>query len=734
MTTNIYILHISLCIVLSGSFCASRAQTHDLDSLFNLYKSTSKKDIKLRENITRDLEVYTVTKPLETVKVVEQFLKETEKNGDIDIKIELTRLKANLAITQGKFDEGMALANKTIEAAGKRNLLLTLSKAYTAQGLAYYYQSKLPQAVESYNKGLKIAEQIGDQEHMHLVQNNLAGILIVQKDYTKAKYYLEKNLEYYKNFPSHTLLIVTLNNLGLIHEREKNTTKALEMFQKSANLKVTARVPHAAAQAYNNIGHCFSLLHQPDSAYYYFNKALETNASINNIRGMAVNKSNIANILFERKQYDKGKEYAQSAYQAGIDTKSLDVQKESAEHLLKIYTALHQADSALYYQKIYTTLADSISNEDNTRTVTKMEMQYDFDKKEAEYKHQQQLSLLSLQTQTLQNELNKSLLEKSRQEQQIQQAVLENQQLLNRENERKLSLATKEKTITLAENESLHQQNELAQLRMKQLWLFGLLLLMGISLLIFLWWNRTRIKQLRISNSLKEKETQELTQKHKITESELKAIRSQMNPHFIFNVFNSIEAYIVAQDTDKASDLIRKFAKLSRMILENSTQHLAVASREWTINQLYTEIEHTRFDESFKYDFTIEDKLDLEEIMLPPMIIQPLIENAIHHGIRHTGQAAPYLSVKIKKHLNQIEISVQDNGKGLHHTGQNESVPTYKKKSFGLSSIKERIDILNQADYGSTGRFEIIDLSTRGQKGTLAILTLPLIYVNEVLI
>ncbi len=689
-------------------------------------------NIKLRENIIMDLETYTVTKPLETVKIVEQFMKETEKNNDLNTMVELTRLKAVLAITQGEFDKGLALSNKVIEMATQRKLPLTLCKAYIARGLAYYYQSKFPQAVENYNKALKIAEQIDNQEQVHLVQNNLAGILIVLKDYTKAKYYLEKNLDYYKNIPRHTLLIVALSNLGLIYEKEKNVPQALKMFQRVAALEVISKVPHAAAQAYNNIGHCFTLLQQQDSAYYYYNKALETNASINNARGMAVNKSNIASILFQRKEYEKSKTYAMEAYQTGLSSKSLDVQKESAEQLLKIYTTLHQTDSALHYHDIYIALADSISNEDNTRTVTKMEMQYDFDKKEAEYKHQQELALLSLQTQTLQNELNKSLLEKSRQEQQIQQALLDNQQLANRENERKLSLANKEKTITLAENRSLHQQNELTQLRMKQLWLFGLLLLMAISLIIFLWWNRTRIKQLRISNSLKEKETQELTQKHKITESELKAIRSQMNPHFIFNVFNSIEAYIVAQDTDKASDLIRKFAKLSRMILENSTQHLALAAREWTINKLYTEIEHARFDESFAYNFTIESGLDLDEILLPPMMLQPLIENAIHHGIRHTGQALPYLSVKIKKQLNQIQITVQDNGKGLHSTDENVSMPVYKKKSFGLSSIKERIDILNQAGYDSIANFELIDLSAQGQRGTLAILSLPLIYVNEV--
>src|SRR5690606_20232183 len=295
------------------------------------------------------------------------------------------------------------------------------------------------------------------------------------------------------------------------------------------------------------------------------------------------------------KNYSEAEKLASEAYATGKEVKSIDVQKESADQLMKIYNYLYQPDAAQKYYQISNLLTDSISNQDNTRKLTRLQMQYDFDKKEEQYKHQQIVHNLNLQQQILLNELNQNELAKTQQEQKLQSAELENQKLQNAENTQKLKITTQEKALAENRNKSLQQENELAKLMLRQFWLYGFIGILIVGLLFFLLWNKNRLKQLKTENKLKEKEAEELLQKNKVTESELKAIRSQMNPHFIFNDHISNVAYIVESEHEMARSLVQKFAKLRRMILENSTQALSTLDSEWKVNKIYTDIEHIRF-------------------------------------------------------------------------------------------------------------------------------------------
>ena len=245
------------------------------------------------------------------------------------------------------------------------------------------------------------------------------------------------------------------------------------------------------------------------------------------------------------------------------------------------------------------------------------------------------------------------------------------------------------------------------------LW-FKLLSLTAVIALITLLVRR-RIKRIRTESLFKQK----------LVETELKAIRAQMNPHFIFNVLNSIESYVVENDSKSASLMIQKFAGLCRLVLESSTQSLVPADREWKAITLYTELEAVRFNNQFAFHFSYDDTIELHKLMVPPMLFQPLIENAIHHGLRNYPNNDGLVSIQLLRKNEKIVFVVTDNGIGLKATENQKINHLLKQKSLAIQSIRERIAAINTSTGTIAASFKITELTEEGQSGTVAELTLP---------
>ena len=204
-----------------------------------------------------------------------------------------------------------------------------------------------------------------------------------------------------------------------------------------------------------------------------------------------------------------------------------------------------------------------------------------------------------------------------------------------------------------------------------------------------------------------------------------------MNPHFIFNVLNSIESYVLENDSKTASRLVQKFATLSRLILENSTQSMVAAEREWKALKLYTELEAMRFNNQFSYSFYADPDLDLATLMLPPMLVQPLIENSIHHGLRNSLEEKSRVSVRLEQTDKEIFFMVDDTGIGMEEAEKFKTFSAIKSKSIGLNAIRERVEIINAMNKGNKAHFEIRKKTKEEGTGTIAILTLPKVIRNN---
>jgi len=175
-----------------------------------------------------------------------------------------------------------------------------------------------------------------------------------------------------------------------------------------------------------------------------------------------------------------------------------------------------------------------------------------------------------------------------------------------------------------------------------------------------------------------------------VSDTELKALRSQMNPHFIFNSLNSIGDYILKNDNKSAQDYLVKFAKLMRNVLENSEHKEIPLSEELKFIELYLQVETKRLPGKFSYIINVENELDTENTLVPPLILQPFIENSIWHGFKEKeNQGNIVIDFKIKNDM--LLCSVDDNGVG---SNKNEAVSN--KKSLGIAITENRIKILNK--------------------------------------
>ena len=205
--------------------------------------------------------------------------------------------------------------------------------------------------------------------------------------------------------------------------------------------------------------------------------------------------------------------------------------------------------------------------------------------------------------------------------------------------------------------------------------------------------------------------------KQQLSELEMKALRAQMNPHFIFNSLNSIQECIVSKDTDAAYTYLAQFSKLVRRVLENSGKATVTLKEELELMQWYLSLEQLRFTEEFKFD--IENNCKNPQIEIPSMIIQPFIENALWHGLAHK-RGEKILHLKVDEENNGIKITITDNGIGRKASALLSRRPD--KQSMGLAITRERLQ-----NYSAASSVEINDLMDENgiATGTSIIIHLP---------
>ena len=234
-----------------------------------------------------------------------------------------------------------------------------------------------------------------------------------------------------------------------------------------------------------------------------------------------------------------------------------------------------------------------------------------------------------------------------------------------------------------------------------------ILLLGGIIVIIML--SQNKIKQ--------EQRDAEMTQS---------LLRSQMNPHFIFNAMSVIQSYIYSNTPDIASKFLVNFSRLIRLILENSHKEFIPLEVEEEILTKYLNTQKLRFENRFNFKIKIEEELRLKRVMIPPMITQPFIENAIEHGQLNTISNG-LITIYMRQTNGLLDITISDNGVGRNKA--NKIKKNKNHKSMAITITRERIEILNRK-YKGKGSLSIKDFNLEEKTGTQVNISLPIVCEN----
>ena len=284
-------------------------------------------------------------------------------------------------------------------------------------------------------------------------------------------------------------------------------------------------------------------------------------------------------------------------------------------------------------------------------------------------------------------------------EQDILQANRFNKDIINQQS--RISSLETDRQLSKSNYELTSEQNKRQKLIIYSLF-GGVLLLLIIAYFMFKY-----IKQQKLANNL----------------LELKSLRSQMNPHFIFNALNSVNSFIAMSDERAANKYLSDFSQLMRAVLENSEENFIPLEKEIELITLYTKLEHFRFKDTFDYTISIDEHVKINEFHIPPMLLQPYIENAVWHGLRYKSEKGLLAITITQKTDHEISITIIDDGIGRTKSKALKTENQQKQNSKGMGNIKKRVRILN-AMYKDKVAVFIEDYQKKEHSGTKVVVTL----------
>lgn len=614
-------------------------------------------------------------------------------------------------------------------------------RAELLNGIAFLVHTSAPEETLAYaDEVIGFAGNIKDKKFVAGAYTQKSIAHIVMSNLDSARYWAEKGLELERHIGHKEGIAASISNVGLIHYRLNNYPLALANFQEAAQLFSERNHPNEIS-LYLNMASIYAEIKNFGKAKEYLQKVRAESKRKGNDKMEAYALLNLGTLYTEEGAYEKGRLFLDSAL---VANQRINDQSNIAKvygNLAANYSRSKDYQTSNTYHKRAIAINSQLNNS-RSIAVNACGMGENYlmlDSLPLAYAGLSQSLALGKAQQAIdvQRDASQHLSTYFERTGRLDSALYYHRHFVslkdsidNEASRKKLTRLELQYDFDLKEQEYLQQQ-AISKLQIRQLWLYGAIVLVLLFALTGYLLNRARIRALHLRNSMRERElTQQaeaLILQQQLTESELKAIRSQMNPHFIFNVLNSIESYIVESDPRTASKLVQQFAQLTRLILENSTQSMVPADREWQVVQLYVKLEATRFADAFDYRFEADPSLDLSMVLIPPMLIQPLVENAVLHGLRHVQGYRGLLTVSITHENDRLVIDVADNGIGVAAARSGSTPLAYKEKSLGIAGITERLALLKHHYPESPAMLTIDDITQPGRTGTRSRLVLPVV-------
>lgn len=564
-------------------------------------------------------------------------------------------------------------------------------------------------------------------EGQSYVMNQLGRKYRNISDYDQAIQYHEKALEISKNANNIELEVFSLNMIGVAYRRKSNIQAAMDYCQQALELAESVDVnirsnslKRSINVSLNSIGNLYQTLKQFDSAIEYYTKSMKLEAELNNNLGLAINHQNIGECLEEKGFLEEALESYKTSmrYNEQIDSDMGRVICNNS--IAKIYIKQHKLSQALELLGIALPKAKELGDNFLTSPIfvnlgwaQMLTGEYEIAEKnllegleESKASNLEEISVRAYHLLSnlfeVQNDYKKALFY-NRKAEQLEKAIA-NESTVRYVND----------IIFRYDSEKKNHQIEMLELKLRKN--ESTLLITGVALALLGGILYILYRQYQLKND------------KKLLTLEQSMLRSQMNPHFLFNSLNSIKLYIINNEKKNAVHYLNKFSKLIRKILEASSLKEIPLAEELETIELYMNIENIRFSNEINFEIEVDNTIDVHTAKIPSLVLQPFLENALWHGLSpKEGEKNIWLKAG-KTEENFISISIIDNGIGRKAAEKIKLARVLKRKSVGIDITKERLANFSK-DYQNTFSIDIIDLyETDGNAaGTQVTLYIPTI-------
>ena len=560
-----------------------------------------------------------------------------------------------------------------------------VARAYLMMGNGYNEKNNYTKALKYQQQALEIFDKIHDTAAIGVTYNNLGmnyhnlGQYKMAIEQYNNSYQIANRLKNKKN------LYFSLNNIGIIYHDWAKFEMALEYYQNALKIAQETDNKSYIGISLQNIGVAYQKLGNYNKALEYLDRSLEVSNQIGDIKGKFNTFINTGDIFIKIQDNQKAIESFENALKTCKESGNKNNVALASLKLGEVFTKEKQYEKALPFLKEALKLAEEIEETKLIKDVHKALSDYYFEINDYKNAYSNYIKYSEIKD-TIYNR-------DSRRE------ITEMQTLYE--------LDKKEKEIEIQDLKIERQQNRFYYI------ISALGLLLILAALLF---NRYKLKQKHFRIELEKKNI----------DIEQRLLRTQMNPHFIFNSLNSINSFITDNNSDSAQSFLSKFARLMRYILENSRKTFVPVEDEINTLDLNMQLEQLRFDNKFDFEINVHEDIDQEYTFIPPMLIQPFIENAIIHGMAgKTGKGQ--IKVGLKPEGSLMLCTIEDNGIGRKKAMEIKRKSGKKKhRSLGMKVTQERLDILNEKSKEKV-YFEFVDLKDESGNpvGTKVVLKIP---------
>ncbi|WP_405370251.1 histidine kinase [Nonlabens sp. Asnod2-A12] len=656
-------------------------------------------------------------------------------NEDIEIRVQnpeqdtqkLSTLSYKIAMDSAQFylkKDAQKTADFLIAALSNNPKSLSTtqeSAAYEKLGDLYTFNKQYDLAIDNYTQ----AEAL---EKSFKITIKKADALRLNGNYQEAITAYKINPNKKAGALTTTDQLARLNGLADAYSKTNNETKALETYKEALSIAALANRKSEMTSINTNIASIYNSLGELDDAESYYNTAIKESKK-ESPKANVVTQSQTADFYNSNAQFDKEialrKNNIQLLDEIAADKKRVKGKPESIttdhkEGFLNSPKAMAESESVSSEYDIEEIAMDSpvettsiapVTENTNLGLTKQKEQLKIAEALKSQNKISEAISFFeaSLEEATVNNDLAikkdaaKSLYELNKKAGNTKKALSYNELYINtvdalyleKENEleetarkakelvsKQTRILTLEKDRELTENKIalINTERELTQeMNQRQRWIIYSLVALSLLLLTLAYFMYRNNKQQKINNHL----------------LALKSLRSQMNPHFIFNALNSVNNYIAQNDERAANKYLADFSKLMRSVLENSELDFIPLEKEIDLLGLYLKLEHERFKDKFDFKLDIDLAIKEAHLQVPPMLLQPIIENAVWHGLRYKNEKG-YLNVAFAKAEKGIKVTITDNGIGREQSKAIKTEHQKKRDSKGLGNIKNRVALLNE--------------------------------------